>query len=534
MAWLFVPGLADLSSPLGSWSPITAPSVTWRGKPLPRAGWSRVWQKARWIRRLSGTTFSPSTADAGVDAFIASLPDFRASRGARPGRAPASRTSGGSGPTSSSAFAKFDPTSCSWKTCLPLFPEADWPSFSATWPTSGSMRNGFLSVRPTLEEVTNGSAFSFWPTATDADSRSSARHTTTTGVMHPGTMLTDAVRLWRTPDAPNAGGPRTHTTSKGNGHQFTIAEQAEHWATPSVPNGGRSMPAEDVIAKGATSRGKRQVDLGSQTAHWPTPAARDYKGENGEDHLTNGTGRKHLDQLPNFVAHLWATPRAEDGESCGNHPGANDSLTGQTRMWPTLAATPYGSSQNGINGKGGENERPSANTPSLERMSHSFLPLLQTSTAGDACSPSDPTSRPHSQWKTPHGFANTDQYGRTGGGGGEFHKQVMRASESWATPRANCNVTSEKNVKAFSEGGNTSKPGLAQQAAGSLSTKGKPKLNANFVEWLMGWPIGWTASELAATELSRWQQRMRSSLWQLVQASGGQTPKGTTEGEGSH
>jgi len=33
----------------------------------------------------------------------------------------------------------------------------------------------------------------------------------------------------------------------------------------------------------------------------PTPAARDIKGTNGSDHLKNGNGRKHLDQLPNAL-----------------------------------------------------------------------------------------------------------------------------------------------------------------------------------------------------------------------------------------
>lgn len=41
----------------------------------------------------------------------------------------------------------------------------------------------------------------------------------------------------------------------------------------------------------------------SDSSYWPTPASRDYKGANGEAHLKNGTGRKHLVQLPNFVCH---------------------------------------------------------------------------------------------------------------------------------------------------------------------------------------------------------------------------------------
>jgi hypothetical protein len=30
---------------------------------------------------------------------------------------------------------------------------------------------------------------------------------------------------------------------------------------------------------------------------------------------------------------FWPTARREDGESCGNHPGATDSLTGATKQW---------------------------------------------------------------------------------------------------------------------------------------------------------------------------------------------------------
>jgi DNA (cytosine-5)-methyltransferase 1 len=42
-------------------------------------------------------------------------------------------------------------------------------------------------------------AVKIWPTPTVGDSKSAARHTTTTGVSHAGTSLTDAVRIWPTP-----------------------------------------------------------------------------------------------------------------------------------------------------------------------------------------------------------------------------------------------------------------------------------------------------------------------------------------------
>lgn len=42
------------------------------------------------------------------------------------------------------------------------------------------------------------------------------------------------------------------------------------------------------------------------------------------------------------------------------------------------------------------------------------------------------------------------------------------------------------------------------------------KLNPRFAEWLMGWPIDWTGSGPSETEWSRYRQRMRSSLSQLM------------------
>ena len=47
------------------------------------------------------------------------------------------------------------------------------------------------------------------------------------------------------------------------------------WPTPNVPNGGRTMTAEDALNKGKTAKGKRQVTLENAVRFWPTPDA-DY------------------------------------------------------------------------------------------------------------------------------------------------------------------------------------------------------------------------------------------------------------------
>jgi len=64
-----------------------------------------------------------------------------------------------------------------------------------------------------------------------------------------------------------------------------------------------SRSRSDCSARVKSTR-RRKASVSSFSA-WPRPAARDHKGANGEAHLVAGTGRLHLDQLPNFVQHLW-------------------------------------------------------------------------------------------------------------------------------------------------------------------------------------------------------------------------------------
>jgi hypothetical protein len=47
---------------------------------------------------------------------------------------------------------------------------------------------------------------------------------------------------------------------------------------------------------------------------------------------------------------------------------------------------------------------------------------------------------------------------------------------------------------------------------------GKPlpwTINPRFLEWLMGWPIGWSDARSSATGWCRWLQRMRGALSEL-------------------
>ena len=61
--------------------------------------------------------------------------------------------------------------------------------------------------------------------------------------------------------------------------------------------------------------GRHSISLNQVVMAWPTPAARDFKGENSEEHaLVTGGGRKHMDQLANYVAHSPQAQAIQDGE----------------------------------------------------------------------------------------------------------------------------------------------------------------------------------------------------------------------------
>jgi hypothetical protein len=219
--------------------------------------------------------------------------------------------------------------------------------------------------------------------------------------------------LWLTPDVPNGGrslGSEVSPTGlkpDGGKAQVGLQNQARMWPTPDacVMNDGEGPETffarqARVKAKGINGNGMG-MPLTIAATMWPTPAARDFKGANSVEHLEKSSGSLHLDQLPNFVQHLWSTPRASDGE------------------------------------KGSPNQSFGAGGIPLTSMAVSFLPVPTTETPGK---PSSPDRR---------------------------------------------------------------------------------SLNPLFVEWLMGWPPGWTSLVStdfgsSATALSRWKRDMRFALSQLA------------------
>lgn len=83
-------------------------------------------------------------------------------------------------------------------------------------------------------------------------------------------------------------------------------------------------------------------DLTTTAKGWPTPAARDWKGPNAEKHIREGTGRGHIDQLPNWVAHRFHLGRQRRGtdEDGDGSSGGGRRLNPRFVEW--LMALPIG------------------------------------------------------------------------------------------------------------------------------------------------------------------------------------------------
>jgi hypothetical protein len=157
------------------------------------------------------------------------------------------------------------------------------------------------------------------------------------------------------------GGPRNTITS------LQVKVQTE-WMTPNVPNGGRSVPQELVDSRGRTLDGaKRTVGLESQTKHWatpnahdgrrpgadlkstqganlsrdaavwPTPAARDYRSEQGGVATMDHFNRPSGPSLAAFVTHSPSSPQApatHDGpKSSSNTDGSRPRLNPAFGCW---------------------------------------------------------------------------------------------------------------------------------------------------------------------------------------------------------
>lgn len=277
MAWLFVPGLAGSNSGSTSPNPDTELWVSLSGKHEQRPLSWRGWRTRRWVKLLSGTTLAPSTADAGVDAWISSLRASRASRSASPDSNGESRTSATCGRTLPGSLARYALRGY----CSKTSPVSQQPSL-------------LMDEAPSKRSATT---FKSWVSRSRGMSSQRQRW--------GRRIFANDSSSWPTPNTPS-GGANTESTATHTGG-MDLEGAAALWPTPR---------AEDTEQTGA-HRGVSDT-LNSAANLWATPVARVEKGGHSEVSLTRKDGKSRMDLLGNQAIHWqgddWATPTRADAD----------------------------------------------------------------------------------------------------------------------------------------------------------------------------------------------------------------------------
>lgn len=293
-------------------------------------------------------------------------------------------------------------------------------------------------------------------------------------------MLAGAAEKWTTTQAHDV-------TERGSGQQPTakagnacLARDARLWSMPAAANPNDGETPETWLKRAGELKAKHQngngagMPLGIQTQIWQTPGADSFRSRGGDRKDEMG-----LDQQ----ARTWPSPRAEDSESCGNHPGATDSLTGAVSLWNT----PQTSNANGSREEDGKR---SVGLNTQVEM-----------------------------WPTPKAAAggpNSNREERESTGGPDLQEQVQKwpspAARDYRSPNQLPDQLPNFVHHSFSL------PVLSQESGevlGSTTRILRQRLNPAFVCWLMGWPMWWTRAapiSSAAAETAWWRSRLR---WHL-------------------
>lgn len=228
MCWLYVPDMEALNWDLNESLIESKPFVMWRGKPLQPNTLSKKWKKEPFMKRLSGLTLEPSTANLGVEKWISSREDSHANPIQVLESNWPTKTPGTFGPISSELLGKCDQASYSLKTFQESL-SGDLTKLSLTSINWGILVRGVLSRLPTLEPCTEenvGSSLRFEtiPTpTTQGNAEVSGQYNKRTG-----TTLAGYARMFPTPMASDG----IRSSLKHGGGNMTLRGAVVQYPTP--------------------------------------------------------------------------------------------------------------------------------------------------------------------------------------------------------------------------------------------------------------------------------------------------------------
>lgn len=503
MTWLYLPSTSaksalaseclvkDCEQGSPTWASRLAPSSTLSGKLTRQQSWLRAAKTDRWTMRLSGPTFSPSTADDFVESWIASLQASRAKTSRSLVDALGLTANDPVSSSTSSTLRMLAVRGASfWRTSQPsllpppplwtrprvMFSNVPPPESWENWPSAGGTRNGSLFQRPT------------WAAATAA-SGGSASHG----------------ESWKT---PNTLRDSAYTRDRGNPgmERPTLVGQTTTWATPTASeNANRTTQPAPSHGARIDGRGHGHV-LAGQASGWPSPRVSD-----GTKGGPNMRGSKGDQMLPSMAAH-WPTPRADEHQQ-QNSQDAGMSTSRMAMLWPTPDASRGGTET--PEQIAARRTRSGAGSPPLQTAA-TFWPTPDTGheRTNRSASPGAAT-RPNfalaaSRWPTPT-CGDSESAGGAGSIAAGNRRPTLSSTTEWPTPASRDYRT--PNSKTGEERGRETKgeqlPNfvahhffLPQDLAipdGPTSSIAPPtlrlRLSPIFGAWLMGWPLTWVIAE---------------------------------------
>lgn len=251
---------------------------------------------------------------------------------------------------------------------------------------------------------------------------------------------------------------------------------------------------------------------------FPTPSAARYgTSQNGVNRTRPSAGTPGLDR----IAASWPTPTTERFRTRGGDRAEEPGLDRIARNWSTPTA--HDGRRPGVDESGSQDR-------DLRREVE--VDLFPTPMVADSRRTSDknfgrnPTlcgvARNWATPKTPTGGRELRKSRAARDAGGEdLEAQITLfdeiSNDDHETRGGSFSTPTVHDAKGADIPTRTGGPGLSHQIE-SISNDGqefRPMLNPAFVEWLMGFPIGWTDFGRLGTAWSRWSRLMRSELSRL-------------------
>ena len=233
-----------------------------------------------------------------------------------------------------------------------------------------------------------------------------------------------------------------------------------------------TWPPSGMMRNGIAYPQRRLAPRTSVTGYglWRSPGQGDaYKEALNQTKPYYGPGQLHLQQQ--IYNRMFPTPAAADGErGSETYCRGNPTLLGAARMWPTPRA------------QMGSLNQPSADKPHKGGGKPKRLEVEVG----------------RRMWPTPTGRDYKDGMAKSCENV-PVNSLLGRAVHRWPTPNTSdawfSQITPEVAQKNIAEGGR----GNSQLAARVIAGQTGGQLNPTWVEWLMGYPLGWTDLNVSAT-----------------------------------